>query len=293
MAPKRNIHVFLPVLLRELLKVIFNNFYVKFKRYQPTADFAFCDDELNYPYLTSFEPLVTSEDAFNKMQFNEILAFEEYEIRITKACWDSSRENIGYKYALDPRLSDAITHGLMASNNTQGDPEGIRGYQHFLTSNFPVTDSLISELSLTLQNLNLTATVTHADLLCRTRTLPLLDRDKNHRFVLRDHVLVLQTDAETTRRRAEIIQRRQQAKETIQIPAGTTASLRPVPGNQLEAASRLAELTAQITSLNSQMAAITAQFELQPPPPPAPPAPANVAEDQNQRGGDNVEQDQV
>ena len=291
MAPRRHIHIFLPVLLRELLKVIFDNFYVKFKRYQPTADFTFCDDELNYPYLTSFEPLVTSEEAFNKMQFKEILPFEEYEIRIIRACFDNARENIGYKYSLDPRLSDAITHGLMASDNTQGDPESIRCHQHFLTSNFPVPDSLISELSLTLQNLNLTATVTHSDLLVRTRTLPLIDRDKNHRFVLRDHVLVLQTEAETTRRRADIIQRRQQARETIQIPAGTTASLRPVPGNQLEAASRLAEITTQITSLNSQMASITAQFQLQPPPPPAPPAP--VIEDPDQRGGDNVEQDQV
>ena len=204
---------------------------------------------------------------------SQIKPFEEYQVTICRVCHDKDFTNIGIGYTLDIELSEAIIQGLVASDNTMDDPEGIRGHQHFIHSDTPISKSLIDDLQKIVKSLDLSATITHGDLYSRTRTLPFLNRDTTLRFVLRDHVLVLATEAANNQYRAEIITRRQMARDTIQIPAGTAPTVRPAPGNQLEAAARLAQLTSQITDLNTQLQQLQGQFRVEPPAPPNPPNP--------------------
>ena len=259
---KQNIYCELPIFMREAIDLLFTRFLLKARRHDPKITYKIDHDKLDYLPIIEFAPEEYSEAGMTKITFPLLPPHEEFSIKLSGLASDSGRRAFGYSFELSQDLADALGYALASGSGVRGSPV-FKSYCRFLTLSAAPAEHIVTDFHELLERFKIIDLITHVDLFSNiAHDTPPKNRDSLYRFALSNHQLTFLPAKMYQERQARVITARATGGRIVQIPASAgPLSVRPVPGNEAEMGTELAQLTAQLEVLKNRITEIAERGE--------------------------------
>ena len=254
---KQNIYCELPIFMREAVDLLFTRFLLNARRHNPAITYKIDHDKLDYLPIIEFSPEEYSNAGMTKISFPLLPPHEEFSLKVIGLASDSGRRAFGYSFEISQDLADALGYALTSGSGVRGSPV-FKSYCRFLTLSAAPADHVVTDFHELLERFKIIDQISHVDLFANiAHDTPPKNRDSLYRFALVNHQLTFLPTRLYQERQAQVITARASGGRIVQIPAAAgPLSVHPVPGNEAERNTELAQLTAQLEVLKNRIAAI-------------------------------------